>query len=405
MTTLSRPLDPAAVQAADDAFYAAHPEMAPGGNRIPLSATDPAQAAMRQEWVDLYVQNGGQVEGDEDLPPAKKPDDPVVPCDCPCDCAVVKLQYKLNGAWVDVPAAGFTDIGKDTSITFKAITSGGHCTPAKIVWGGDAGGSGDTMRVVFGTSGNRTVTVTCCESNMQVAVAVDPPNTPITIVWDPEGYSSFNVDDSSTTTERDFITSFTASADIDNNKWMFRVKEIRGGADIIVNYGGSRNAITNPPATELEAQDAVTVMKDYYTRGSRGTWHTEAASKTHEQFHFREWRETCAHYWPDAEVAIEKLETTYHDHPSEAAAVAALTAGGSGGTAKVTEFKAICRQYWFTLGDGASDRPYAAGQAGLNPAIQSVQALAAANGWTVAQGVDTPSVEPPCYQPWLPYNP
>ena len=62
MTDLARPLDPAAVKAADDKFYANHPEfIGPDGRRIPLSATDPAQADLRREWVASYVAAGGRV--------------------------------------------------------------------------------------------------------------------------------------------------------------------------------------------------------------------------------------------------------------------------------------------------------------------------------------------------------
>lgn len=80
MPRLSRPLDTQAVKAADDEFYAKHPELVKDGKRIPLSATDPSQAALRKEWVDLYKKNGGKEEGEDEKMPAKKPDDPVQPC-------------------------------------------------------------------------------------------------------------------------------------------------------------------------------------------------------------------------------------------------------------------------------------------------------------------------------------
>lgn len=80
MTRPSRPLNPDAVSAADDEFYANHPEFVQNGRRIPLSATDPAQAELRSEWVALYEKHNGQVEPDP--PPEKKPDDPVQPCGC-----------------------------------------------------------------------------------------------------------------------------------------------------------------------------------------------------------------------------------------------------------------------------------------------------------------------------------
>lgn len=71
------PLDSGAVRAADDAFYAAHPELIDAsGQRIPLDATSPEHAAYRSEWMDLYVANGGPVEGEDPAPP----DGPIEPC-------------------------------------------------------------------------------------------------------------------------------------------------------------------------------------------------------------------------------------------------------------------------------------------------------------------------------------
>ena len=53
--SLSQPLDPNAVAAADDRFYRTHPEMvADDGTRMPISASASDQAKMRQEWVAYY---------------------------------------------------------------------------------------------------------------------------------------------------------------------------------------------------------------------------------------------------------------------------------------------------------------------------------------------------------------
>ena len=74
-----RPLNGDAVQAADDQFYADHPEFVQDGKRIPLDANDPAQADLRKEWMDLYEANGGEVEGGttpSDPPPTDPPADP-----------------------------------------------------------------------------------------------------------------------------------------------------------------------------------------------------------------------------------------------------------------------------------------------------------------------------------------
>ena len=73
------PLNQSAAQKADDAFYAAHPEyVRTDGTRIPLSADDPNEEALRQEWLALYGANGGKVKGAAPVP--KPPGQPVEPC-------------------------------------------------------------------------------------------------------------------------------------------------------------------------------------------------------------------------------------------------------------------------------------------------------------------------------------
>lgn len=75
-----RPLDPAAVAKANDAFYTAHPEMLEDGKRIPISEqpNDPCAAIMREEWMDSYVANGGAVDSVE--LPASTPDSTTACC-------------------------------------------------------------------------------------------------------------------------------------------------------------------------------------------------------------------------------------------------------------------------------------------------------------------------------------
>jgi hypothetical protein len=68
-TRLQFPLDPAAVRKADEAFYARHPEMVEGGRRRKLTANDPAEAPLREEWRQLYGQSGGATH----QPPAPGP--------------------------------------------------------------------------------------------------------------------------------------------------------------------------------------------------------------------------------------------------------------------------------------------------------------------------------------------
>lgn len=94
MGRLARPLNQDAVKKADDEFYANHPEyIDENGNRIPLSANDPNEEALRQEWIELYKKHGGKEEADK-KPPKKDPDDPVQPC--PIDEV-----YTLACRWID----------------------------------------------------------------------------------------------------------------------------------------------------------------------------------------------------------------------------------------------------------------------------------------------------------------
>lgn len=216
------------------------------------------------------------------------------------------------------------------------------------------------------------------------------------VTWTGATYSSHTANQSSTTVEKPFTVTYTKV--VKNNNRRLKVAGISGGATVKVYTGGSRNAISSPPTSEGQAEEAVTNMKAYYNRGSRGDWHTEAASKSHELYHYREWKESCNHYWPTCRTAIEALSIPVATSGSEATIE-------SQANALVDGFKSKSWDYWMTLGDGAGDRPYAAGQLTLNRAVESVQKLAGRKSWTVTQGVDTPSTANPTYQPWLPYNP
>jgi hypothetical protein len=87
----------AATSAADDEFYEAHPEMVTDdGERRPIDPHDPTQAQLRHEWMQAYVENGGQVreikpktqaaqvrqaaQEAKDLPPDTVAPAPVTPC-------------------------------------------------------------------------------------------------------------------------------------------------------------------------------------------------------------------------------------------------------------------------------------------------------------------------------------
>jgi hypothetical protein len=172
-----------------------------------------------------------------------------------------------------------------------------------------------------------------------------------------------------------------------------RVASISGDVDISIHTGGSRDPGANPPTTQAEAVDAVTVMKAYYNSG-RGSWHTAAASTAHEMHHFSEWQCSSEHYWPATQTDIETLTLPLANAADPATAAAAMKANAD---AKVGAFFATAHTYFAGLGDSSGDRPYAAGQLVLNGSIQQVQALATAKGWVVPAGVDTPNAAPPCY--------
>lgn len=73
-----RPLDAAASDAANHAFYAANPDMAPDGQRIPIDPSSSEHSSHRKEWMDHYVAAGGPLEGDD--VDKSKPGDPAPPC-------------------------------------------------------------------------------------------------------------------------------------------------------------------------------------------------------------------------------------------------------------------------------------------------------------------------------------
>ncbi|MGB7761894.1 MAG: hypothetical protein WBL61_18820 [Bryobacteraceae bacterium] len=64
MARLKQPLNADAVAAADDDFYDLHHEMVVDGQRQPI---DSSQVSLKNQWVRLYVQHGGELEKD---PPA-----------------------------------------------------------------------------------------------------------------------------------------------------------------------------------------------------------------------------------------------------------------------------------------------------------------------------------------------
>ena len=321
------------------------------------------------------------------------------------------VQYQLNGIWFDVPSGGFADICKGSSITFKAIPapSGISWPSGQPVWGGDASSTGEITTVTFSNSGNRIVTVGCGSPEISIPVVVDDEDTTTPITWDSVDYSVFDNDDSSGFDAKPFNIEYLACADIGNNRWELRVDEIIGDGAITVYTGGSRDPFSNLPISEIEAQDAVNVMKSYHTNGFRGDWHTEAASRAHEEYHYDEWQCSSEHYWSITETAIENITAPYDEFPSEPTAILIMRIGTDGADAKIFPFFSISRVYTDLLCDMAGCEPrkaFSAGQLELNAAIQFVQNLAVEKGWTVDQSIDTPSTENPCYiKPFPPFSP
>jgi len=82
-----RPLNKTAVKKANKEFYANHPEL----KGKPLSANDPKQAALLQEWMDLYVKHGGEIEASKGK--FKKPIKSTIES---CKCSGIGLSADKN---------------------------------------------------------------------------------------------------------------------------------------------------------------------------------------------------------------------------------------------------------------------------------------------------------------------
>jgi len=238
-----------------------------------------------------------------------------------------------------------------------------------------------------------------CTRRITSAPGAAPVLARVVITWAAANYSSNNNNAASTCVDQAFVPAYTATKDTAAGVWRMGVASISGGVDITVCTGGSRDPTATPPTTEAEAKQSVKVMKGYYARGTRGAWHTEQASKVHEQHHEREWKCTGDHYWPAAEKAVNKVKTPLAGSADATAAVNAMKPAADG---KMASFRNAAKTYWGTLGDAKGDRPYAAGQAVLNGEVTKVQQLAATKGWNVKAGTTkTSGTEPPCYKPFL----
>src|SRR5580692_4652177 len=118
------PLNSAAVEDADDQFYANHPELVQNGQRIPLDTNDPAQAGLRSEWMDLYEANGGRFIAPK--PAKKKPADTSQPC--PSQQAQLAI-FVLDPNGNPIPGATVTADGLTAQTNQQGIADFGRVDP------------------------------------------------------------------------------------------------------------------------------------------------------------------------------------------------------------------------------------------------------------------------------------
>jgi hypothetical protein len=92
LSTYKRPLNLSAVAKADDALYRSHvgdprpnAMFDAAGNRLPLDSDNPSQAGLREEWGNLYLANGGELQG--------TPTAPKQPVDTPCATCPPKIAH------------------------------------------------------------------------------------------------------------------------------------------------------------------------------------------------------------------------------------------------------------------------------------------------------------------------
>lgn len=191
----------------------------------------------------------------------------------------------------------------------------------------------------------------------------------------------------------------TACKDEVLDEWRLRVQQVSAGSTILVHTGGYRDAIKNPPVTEAEAVEAVTVMNRYQSHG-RGTWHTDAATIAHEEHHRRQCNDAFKFYWDNLRIqdTLEMQRVSCEEYPEMNDALEKMKKSVTDWTN--TYFDAVYN-YVRVLPDNPGDRPYCAGQQVLNEATHQVIQQAKANGWSkVSDQVTEPgTIEPPCFLP------
>lgn len=118
MTRLTRPLNKAAVRAADKELYDRHPELIKDGKRIPLTRD---QTSLINEWRELYIKYGGKVEAGKKLPDKKLKD--IVQS---CGGASLPMDTKKNAdqrsAYGDIIKDAFPNLGVNYEILAPATT-------------------------------------------------------------------------------------------------------------------------------------------------------------------------------------------------------------------------------------------------------------------------------------------
>lgn len=114
----ARPLDKKAVADADKALYAAHAgDPRPNalfdaaGRKKPLSATDPSQECLRDEWMRLYAKAGGKLAKPR---PASSGPPGAAKTDCPCGKAKLSVEVAYDPLPAPVKDAEITITGPVT---------------------------------------------------------------------------------------------------------------------------------------------------------------------------------------------------------------------------------------------------------------------------------------------------
>ena len=192
----------------------------------------------------------------------------------------------------------------------------------------------------------------------------------------------------------------TACKDEVLERWNPRVQQVSAGSTILVLTGTYRDALKNPPVTEDEAVEAVTVMNGYQSRAEVGIWHTSEASLAHEEHHRRQYNDAFKFYWDNLRIqdSIEMKHESCEKVPEMEKFLENMKPFVT--ELSNTYFEAVYN-YIKVLPDDANERPYCAGQKVLNEATRKIIAQAKANGWSrVPDEVTEPgTIEPPCFLP------